>query len=124
LFALQLEIEQIDPEHLSRASKERMKHYLLVLSSQLADLQAEIEMQETSFCLEYDIESWEPIKAKKLPALLNDEIQHMREVVAQAQRDLQVLQSPDRIKPWLKELRRQQKYDDADAGFFGPPLWS
>jgi hypothetical protein len=121
LFALQLEIEQIDPEHLRRASKERMRHYLRVLNSQLADLQAEIEAREAAFCVEYGIESWEPIKPKKLPALLNDEVDQLRAVVAQAQRDVQLLHTtPARIKPWLKNLRRQQKQDDADI--FGLPF--
>jgi hypothetical protein len=115
LFALQLEIEQIDPEHLRHASKERMRHYLRVLSSQLADLQAEIDVRETAFCMDYDIVSWEPLKPKKLPALLNEEVHHLRDVVAQAQRDVQLLhQTPARIKPWLKHLRRQHKQDDAE----------
>jgi hypothetical protein len=120
LFALQLEIEQIDPEHLSRASKERMKHYLLVLSSQLADLQAEIDMRETAFCMDHDIDTWQPLKPKHLPALLEDEVRHLRAVVAQAQHDLQLLQTPARIKPWLKQLRRQQRLDDDDS--FGMPF--
>jgi hypothetical protein len=121
LFALQLEIEQIDPEHLRHASKERMRHYLRVLSSQLADLQAEIDVRETAFCMEYDIETWEPVKPKKLPALLNEEVHHLRDMVAQAQRDVQLLhQTPARIKPWLKNLRRQQKQDDAEI--FGMPF--
>jgi len=55
LLSLQLEIEQIDPDHVARADDQRVKHYNQVLTEQLVELRAEVEHLEWDFCDEFDV---------------------------------------------------------------------
>jgi hypothetical protein len=119
LFALQLEIEQIDPAHLNSASSERMRHYNRVLSSQLQELQAEIEAREEVFCMQFGVEPWLRVKPKLLPALLNQQVKDLQIAVEQAQFDLRQLDVPANVKRLLKQIRKLQDESDNDA-FFEP----
>jgi hypothetical protein len=117
LFALQLEIEQIDPAHLNGASSERMRHYNRVLSSQLQELQAEIEAREEAFCMQFGIEPWLRVKPNLLPALLNQQLKGLQFAVMQGQSDLKQLDVPANLKRLLKQLRKEQEAND-NADFF------
>jgi hypothetical protein len=119
LFALQLEIEQIDPAHLNSASSERMRHYNKVLSSQLQELVAEIEAREEVFCMEYGVEPWLRLKPKMLPTLLNQQTKDLQIAVQQAQFNLQQLDVSANVKRLLKQIRKLQDESDSDE-FFVP----
>jgi hypothetical protein len=114
LFALQLEIEQIDPAHLAQASSERMRHYNRVLSAQLQELLDELEWREEEFCMAFGIEPWLRVKPNKLPALLNEQVKELKFVLMQAQSDLQQLDVPANVKRLLKELRKLQERNDIE----------
>lgn len=114
LFALQLEIEQIDAAHLARASTERLRHYNRVLAAQLAELQDEIELQVTAFGLDYGIEPWRRLNPRKLGPLLEDDVHQIRAAIAQLASELRQLAQAAGIKRWLQRQRRQQALDDQD----------
>jgi len=120
LFALQLEIEQIDPAHLARASTERLRHYNRVLVAQLAELQDEIELQVSAFGMNFGIEPWRRLNPHKLGPVLEDDVRQIRATLADVARELKQLEQPAGVKRWLQHERQRQKLDDEDP--FGLPF--
>ncbi len=120
LFALQLEIEQVDAEHLARASAERAKHYNHVLAEQLAALQAQIQARQAAFCMDFGIDPDLRLKPRNLGILLEREVIDVRAMVAAARRDLRQLDDPAAAKRWLARVRREQQALDADLSFDFP----
>jgi len=120
LFALQLEIEQVDVEHLARATAERAQHYNRVLADQLASLQAQIQAQQTAFCMDYSSDPFLRPNPRKLGVLLEREVSEMRAMIAEARRDLRRLDEPAAAKRWLARMRRQQQSLDDDPLFDMP----
>jgi len=114
LFALQLEIEQVDAEHLAQASSERMRHYNRVLVAQLEELKDEIESQVAAFGMDFGVEPWRRLNPRKLTPLLDEEVLQIRAALMQLQRDLQLLSEPASTKRWIKKLRQTQAQDDND----------
>lgn len=114
LFALQLEIEQIDPTHLAQASNQRMRHYNQVLSAQLQELLAELDAREEAFCMEFDVEPWLRLKPHLLPALLKQQVQDLQYFLQQAQHDLRQFDVPANVKRLLKQLRQLHRENDDD----------
>jgi hypothetical protein len=112
LFALQLEIEQIDPAHLAQASSERVRHYSRVLSAQLQELLDELEWREEEFCLAFGIEPWLRVKPNKLPALLNEQVNELQFLLMQTQSDLQQLNVRANVKRLLEQLRKLQERNE------------
>lgn len=119
LFALQLEIEQVDPEHLSRASTERVRHYNRVLAAQLEELKDEIEARHDAFGMDFGLEPWRRINPRQLGPLMEEEVRDMRNAVVQVGQELRALQGPVTARPWVKEMRRQHRMDD-DGDFDMP----
>ena len=116
LFALQLEIEQVDAAHIARATAERAQHYNRVLADQLAVLQAQIQAQEAAFCMDWASEPHRRPNPHRLGDLLEAEITEMRATIFEAQRDLRLLDDPVSAKRWLARIRREQASIDS-----GPP---
>jgi hypothetical protein len=114
LFALQLEIEQIDPAHLAHASTERLRHYNRVLAAQLAELQDEIELQADAFAMQFGIEPWRRLNPHKLGPLLEEDMRQIRVALVQLGHELQQLDQPAGVKRWLQQERQRQKLDDDD----------
>ena len=114
LFALQLEIEQIDSAHLARASTERLRHYNRVLAAQLAELQDEIELQVSAFGMNFGIEPWRRLNPHKLGPVLEDDVRQIRATLAEVARELKQLDQPAGVKRWLQQERQRQKLDDED----------
>ena len=120
LFALQLEIEQVDPEHLARASAERVRHYNQVLAAQLRELQTELEQRETAFAMEFGSVDGENLNAATLSLVLDDEVDQVHEAIRDSNEQMAQLAQPAQIKRWLKQTRRAQRLDDEDP--FGLPF--
>lgn len=114
LFALQLEIEQIDPARLAQVGAERARHYNRVLSAQLEELQAEIGGRQARFCTTFDIDPFQRLQPAKLGPLLNREAAAWRATVVEARSDLRQLDAPASAKRWVKQMRRtlQASADD------------
>jgi hypothetical protein len=120
LFALQLEIEQVDPEHLARASAERVRHYNQVLTAQLRELQHELEQRQTAFAMEFGIVDDERMNAATLSLVLDDEVHQIRLAIDTSNHELAQLDEPKNLKRWLKQTRRSHSLNDDDP--FGMPF--
>ena len=117
LFALQLEIEQVDAEHIARATTERALHYNRVLADQLAALQAQIQAQEAAFRMEWTSGPHLRPNPHRLGVVLEREVADARAAILEARRDLRLLHDPVLAKRWLVRVRREQASIDR-----GPPL--
>lgn len=116
LFALQLEIEQVDATRLSQVGAERARHYNRVLATQLEELQAEVGGRQARFCMTFNIDPYQRLQPAKLGLLLNREAAVWRATVAEAKADLRQLDQPASAKRWLKQMRRNLKAG-ADDGW-------
>jgi len=120
LFALQLEIEQVDAHHLANASSERMRHYNRVLTAQLQEITNELHGREQSFVLHYGLEPWGRVNPQKLGGILREAVSGMREVNEFLSAELRQLEAPQNLRRWLKQTRQQQSLDD--DGFENVPF--
>jgi hypothetical protein len=105
LLELQLEIEQVDVDHIANASAQRLKHYNKLLSEQVAELKDEIVRVEAAFCFEFEVEPHSTINPRKLGALLEDAARFARAELAEAQREMRILTDRAATKSWLKRQR-------------------
>ena len=109
LLQLQLEAEQIDAAHLARVNEERLQHYNRVLTAQYQQLQAEVQ------ALRARLHAPPPASSKPAALLkaLSAHLQHLRQHNLHLQRTMRALhEDPQLLKAWIKEQRRQQKFQD------------
>jgi hypothetical protein len=118
LFALQLEIEQVDAAHLAQATAERARHYNQVLEAQLAELHAEAHARQVAFVMDYGIElgldPYRRLQPQQLGKLLDRAVAELRAELAEARRDLRQLDDPAAAKRWLRRMRQEQQAFDDD----------
>ena len=109
LLQLQLEAEQIDAAHLARVNEERLQHYNRVLTAQYQQLQDEVQ------ALRARLHAPPPASSKPAALLkaLSAHLQHLRQHNLHLQRTMRALHDdPQLLKAWIKEQRRQQKFQD------------
>jgi hypothetical protein len=116
LLSLQLEIEQVDAEHLARATAERAQQYNRLLADQLREIGAEIDARRIALCIQHGLDPDDPPRLDRLGAVLEGLVRECRAKLAQAQRDLAQLDDPARAKDFLRrrwrELDRQMPFPD------------
>lgn len=115
LLELQLQIEQVDANHIANASAQRLKHYNKVLSEQVAELKDEIVRVESGFCFEFGVEPRGAINPRKLGALLEENARFLRAEIAEVERDIRVLSDGAGTKRWLKRQRELLRAADFDV---------
>jgi hypothetical protein len=111
LFALQLEIEQVDAEHLARASAERARQYNRLLAEQLGQLEGEVEARRAGFCFEFGLDPFAAPAPKQFGRLLEDLVRAARTDLAGIENDLRQLAEPMAAKRWLRLQRRLAQHD-------------
>lgn len=125
LLNLQLEIEQIDAEHILSLSESRLKHYMQVLRVQLRELEDEIAAATASF-------SWVShphlsASPELVDRLLSQEIADARAMVEAMHRDLAAFGDPVLLRQMLKDYvitREEDGFDMPDVSEifdFAPP---
>ena len=102
LLNLQLEIEQIDPDHILMLPEERLKNYIRVLRSQLKELEREIESELLVFMDTGPY--YGPITPELVEREFDAELTYLRGVAAQIREDLEDFNDPGILRQWLKEL--------------------
>lgn len=119
LLQLQLEVEQIDPEHIAGLSEERLKHYNRVLAEQLKELQQEVQEVQDHFQMAFGLDSWQSLKPASLMRELRAYLQLIEHENLRLRRELNALRTgAAALKGWIKAERRQQKaQDDMDDWF-------
>lgn len=121
LFALQLEVEQVNAEQLAQGSAQKARQYNRLLDEQLKALQAELEVERAHFCIDFGLDPHENHRPDKLGQTLEREVRRMRSAVVQATQDRELLADPTTAKRWIAKLKQQFALEDKQDmfGFFG-----
>ena len=102
LLSLQIEIEQIDSEHLTNVTDERLLHYNQVLKEQLGQLQAEVDECTAPIRAPLQFMSG---SAKLTPTvamkMLDDEVRRLRGALAGFEREMESLRDPAVMRDFL-----------------------
>ena len=111
LLQLQLEIEQIDTDHISNLPLERVKHYNRVLAEQVKDLEDEIHVQNMMFNGRFAFAPFETTKPAQVMRKCNKVIKDLDAELMDIEQEVAFLQeSPKNIKAWLRAQR--ENHDD------------
>lgn len=117
LLQLQLEAEQIDPDHLTRLGDERLTHYNQVLSNQLTELQEETRNIEQGFRSQFGLAPHGKLSPKSLAAHLRGQAQQLQSEIADLRMQRGALEHPAELKRWLKAQRAALR--DLEDGWGG-----
>jgi hypothetical protein len=110
LLTLQLRCEQIDLAQAAQLTDARIRPFNKVLAGQLADIEAEIQEREFTFCQAYGYHGERRPDPAKLPALLKDLVREIQAAEATLAHDRRVLRGdPASARRLLKELAREQR---------------
>jgi septum formation inhibitor MinC len=120
LLELQLEIEQIDPAHLSRMADSRLKHFNKILKEQLSELDQEIDQIEGAFKLQLDLPFYALLSPRQLMAMLVQDIKKLQADITAIRKEIEAFQDPAALKAWLKSYKMPKKSvpDDLDDFIF------
>ncbi len=121
LLELQLEIEQIDPEHLSQIADSRLKYFNKILKEQLSELDQETHHIESMFKLNLSIPFYAQLTPKQLMSGLAKDIQELQSEISAIQSELELFHNPASLKAWLKSYKipKNTGHYDVDDLFFG-----
>ncbi|MBI3898377.1 MAG: J domain-containing protein [Gammaproteobacteria bacterium] len=103
LLALQIEIEQIDADHLANAPEERLRHYNDVLRQQLRTLEAQVEERIAPFRFELDL-PMRGVTTRHMDDALSARIAETQALRQQIEIDLEALDDPRRRRTLLDAL--------------------
>ncbi len=106
LLEAQLRLEQIDPEHVTKLSGERLKHYNRLLSEQLERAKAELRKLEEAFRDDHGLAYGKKLSPQTFHLLVQQRAREVRAHVARQKQFLEVLANKAALKRWLKEQRR------------------
>ena len=113
LLELQLEIEQIDDQHLASAPAERVKHFNRILAEQLEEIEEEIEAEEMRFCYDFGLLPAARLNPQALHRIIDQEVQELRAALAEVERDRRALSARVGAKRWLKRQRQHMRMRNA-----------
>ena len=115
LLELQLELEQIDQDHINNVSEDRLKHYNQILREQFTELQHETLRVEAGFMAQFMLDPFEAPDPNTIIKNLTAQIADTRLEIRDLQRDLLTFEDVRTLKRWLKKARlpsRRGSFDD------------
>ena len=117
LLALQIEVEQIDSDHLAGVPDQRIAHYNQVLREQLARLDAELAACAAPFKSMLGLPPWgREVTPPMVEAALEGQIAQTRLALRELQSDLVAFLDPKRRRERLKDLLRDDNGPDDAPG--------
>lgn len=125
LLNIQLEIEQIDADHLTNLPTERIEHYLKILREQLAEVKAEIE----SLLAPYHslVPYMQKIRPAHVDKAMDIQIAQLEMDIYQAGIDLEAFQDAKQLAAFIKNCEVNEESDELQVlnellgGFTMPP---
>ena len=113
LLELQLEIEQIDSDHLSNLPQERIKHYNRILAEQVNELEEEISFRNFMFNEQFNLPSLETTKPAGIPRKCDKKLGELVEELFDLEYVVEDLKlNAKNIKPFLRSQR--EMFDEWD----------
>ncbi|XAH24470.1 J domain-containing protein [Xylophilus sp. GW821-FHT01B05] len=113
MLQLQLEVEQIDQQHIQGLGEERLRRYNQVLAEQLSELQQEALDTERSFIYRFGLSPYDRLTPAKLPGQLRSQTLQLQRDIQQMRLQRKALEDIKGLKHWLKHQR--QLAAEADA---------
>lgn len=111
LLGLQLEIEQIDAEHLAAVSPQRLAHFTQVLREQLAELESELAHCTLPFRIDSD--QWgRSLTPEFMDKQLNADIATLQTTIREIDADLVAFRDPVRLRAELEQYPLESARDD------------
>src|SRR5918995_2625230 len=114
LLEAQLRLELIDPDHVSRISGERLRHFNRLLSQQLEAAKAELRSLQDAFRMDHGLPHGRATHARDLHLVTQRRARELRAHINQQKRFLEMLSNKSATKRWLKEQRRFDTGGDDD----------
>lgn len=116
LLELQLEVEQIDQEHLNNIAEDRLKYFIKILKEQLSELEQEIAGYELEFNARMKRPFYARLSPKTLIMTLEQEIRSLRSDIGNLKEDIKLFQNPSSLKAFLKsyKISKKRQTDDFD----------
>jgi len=102
LLQLQLEVEQIDAQHMAAVGDAHLQRYNQVLTDQLAELRQEVVTLENTMRLQLGVASKRKLQPGQLMAQQRSQIQALEHDIPLLQREVQAVADNDYLKQWLK----------------------
>ena len=118
LLELQLEVEQIDQDHMATVQPERLKHYIKIFREQLKDLEEELKGLEQDWALRLGLSPWVRFEPDHLLMMLQQDIAGIKMQTAETRMQLNEVGDPGRLKALLKQLKLQRRPVDDFDDFF------
>jgi hypothetical protein len=115
LLEIQLALEHIDQATLDSVSEDRLKRWNTVLKEQLRGLDQELMEVEIGFQASCGMSPALTVSPKTVKRALTTNISHLREGIRAFEKDLRVFDDVNRLKLWLKSMKRELaalQYDD------------
>ena len=105
LLVLQLEIAQIDHEHLNTMTEERLKQFNKVLQAQFSELKQEIQQIEYPFKMQLKTPLYSNLQPQQVLKSLSVDIKEIQLVLKYAKTELKEFRNPINLKAALKSYR-------------------
>jgi len=118
LLELQLEIEQIDINHINVLPSTRLKHYNKVLSEQLSELELEVRAMEWAFKEQFSIEPYDDVTPKNMQRKYQIQFNRLLLDTQELENLCEEIKDPKALKAWLKRQRAYQQARDQEDDFF------
>ena len=118
LLSLQLEIEQVDADHLAQQTAARVRQFNHVLAEQLAELQAAVEEREMAFCHAINRMPGRPLDPQRLSVAVGAAKGEMNVALYQLERKRSASRDKASVKRWLKQERAEQNMERFGVFFF------
>ena len=109
LLELQLEIEQIDAEHLTQIADSRLKYFNKILKEQLEELNHEVYQIEDRFKMMLNMPYYASLTPKKVILYLNDDINYLKDELESLKSEIESFKNPSEVKAWLKHFKLPKK---------------
>ena len=125
LLQLQLEVEQIDAEHIASLSEERLKHYNRVLAEQVKELDNEVLMAQNRCIMEHGLDEFGTNKPSQVLSQLRASKQQLsQDILALGTQTARMRQSIDSLRDWLRvehhHMQTRNKMVDPFDSFDAP----
>ncbi len=117
LLELQLEIEQIDAQHLTQIADSRLKYFNKILKEQLEELNHEVDQIEVRFKLMLNMPYYASLSPKQLLVALARDIHAVKHESGLFKVQLESFQNPTALKAWLKKFKLPKKRIEEDFYF-------
>lgn len=114
LLTLQMQIEQIDTEHLSSLPEARLRHYNAVLRDQLKALDDEIAALVAPAAMEMNLPDTVP-RRRDLERALNERIAMLQQWQAETAQEIAALDDSRRRNTLAAQLQARFRIEDAEA---------